>query len=139
MATGGEIPSAAPVVGWDDQLDPAVLKELDQLGGPDDPEFVSGVLKAFLDETPRQLSALEAALAGGDPTEIAKCAHALKGSGRGIGATRLMELTFALEQKGRAGRVSGGKLLLAQIKAALGAVSETVKKEISQRRPSPRK
>ena len=60
-------------------------------------------------------------------------------SGRGIGATRLVELTFSLEQKGRSGKVTAGKLLLAQIKSALEAVSATVQKEIAQRQAAAKK
>lgn len=139
MGIGGAgLPTGLPT-GPEDQLDPSVLKGLEDLGGADDPEFVLGVLSAFLTETPQQLAAIEVALNGGDPSVVATCAHALKGSGRGIGATRLVELTFALEQKGRSGKVTAGKLLLAQIKAALDAVSVTVKREISQRQAAAKK
>ncbi len=139
MANEGERLSPSQSGSAEDQLDPTVLKGLEDLGGVEDPEFVTGILSAFLAETPQQLAAIETALAGGDPSTVARCAHALKGSGRGIGAMRLVELTFALEQKGRAGKVTAGKLLLAQIKAALNAVSATVKKEISQRQAAAKK
>lgn len=139
MASEGERLSASPSGTAEDQLDPAVLKGLEELGGSEDPEFVSGILTAFLTETPNQFVAIEAALVGGDAAVIAKCAHALKGSARGIGATKLVDLAFALEQKGRSGKVTAGKLLLVQIKAALEAVSVTVKKEISQRQAAAKK
>ncbi len=139
MASEGERLSAGPSGSAEDQLDPAVLKGLEELGGPDDPEFVTGILSAFLAETPQQLIAVEAAVAGGDAAVVATCAHGLKGSARGIGATRLVELTFALEQKGRSGKVTAAKLLLAQIKAALEAVTLTVKREIAQRQATAKK
>lgn len=138
MATSDQAGVVSSTVGGPDQLDQAVLAELTELGGQDDPGFLSGVLTAFLEESPKQLEAIESAIAGGDPSMIAKAAHSLKGSGRGIGASRLVELALALEQKGRAGKVTGGKLLLAQIKEALAAVSATVKKEISRRQASSR-
>lgn len=133
MASHSETPSATSEVGVDDQLNPAVLRELEELGGVDDPQFVTGILNAFLTEAPKQLQAIETTLGGGQPEALAKAAHALKGSARGIGATRLVELTYALEQKGRTGIMTGGKLLLAQIKAALDAVAVTVKNEIARR------
>jgi HPt (histidine-containing phosphotransfer) domain-containing protein len=133
MAQSAGAPSAGAAVGAEDQLDPVVLKELEELGGPEDPQFVTGILTAFLAETPQQLKAIETTMAGGDPAAIGKAAHALKGSARGIGAKRLQEITFELEQRGRAGKVTARKLLLAQIKAALDAVSITVRSEILRR------
>lgn len=54
----------------------------------------------YIETTPVDLQALQAAHQGGDRVTVTKRAHALKGASANVGATRLWELCGAIESGG---------------------------------------
>jgi len=70
----------------------------------------------LLDELPKMLDAVDAAIQSGDATAIRTTAHALKGSAAIFGANQVGSLAAELEQLGKTGRLDGtrekqGKLI----------------------------
>jgi HPt (histidine-containing phosphotransfer) domain-containing protein len=72
-------------------LDPSAISNLRELVG-DDPEALSELVEDFLNETPPLVHALRAAVADGDPRQVHRAAHTLKGLGDTFGATAMAEL-----------------------------------------------
>jgi HPt (histidine-containing phosphotransfer) domain-containing protein len=90
------------------------------------------VASVFLDEAPRMLGAVDAALAGADGAELQRAAHSLKGAAAAVGGARTRECAAALESLARAGDLSGGAvardalaIALDELIAALRAVVAT--------------
>ncbi len=70
------------------------------------------MLAAFLEETPRWLSQLRAALDINDSVGLRAFAHGLKSSCANLGATGLAELAGQIEELGRKGTCAGGDSIL---------------------------
>lgn len=81
-------------------FDPNVLAEV--VG--DDEDFVAEVLGEFLATAPEMMEDIRQAMDDG-PGALVRCAHALKGACRSIGASALGQVCAALEAEARAGRL----------------------------------
>ena len=66
-------------------LNEQVLKELQSLGGDDQPDFVNAVIQQFLDDHGKHTTAIEEAVKQGDPLALRRVAHSLKGSSGNVG------------------------------------------------------
>jgi HPt (histidine-containing phosphotransfer) domain-containing protein len=99
-----------------DVLDPRVLDDLRASVGGDE-AFVSELIGELLDDAPRQLDALRAALDAGDGEAARRAAHTLKGHGRTFGATELSSLSQEAEAAAAGGDLDA-------VKDRLDAVAE---------------
>ncbi|RMH07824.1 MAG: PAS domain S-box protein [Nitrospirae bacterium] len=92
-----ELPAAAerPPV-----LDPDVLRDLQELADGD-PTFLPMLIQQFLEDAPKHLARIRQAVHESQAEDLAKAAHAFKGSSRNMGAKTLGEICYTLEQKGR--------------------------------------
>ncbi len=102
-----------PIAYTDDaaNLDPerlSILRDLDDGDGV----LLASIADEFSTEAQRQLEALRASLAEGDPQAVERAAHSIKGSSANLGATRLAELAGHLEALGRAGALVGASAAL---------------------------
>ncbi len=70
-----------------------------------DEELVAEIVELFLDDTPRQIAALEDALARADGEVVRERAHTLKGTAANMGATELRETAGRMEEAARDGRL----------------------------------
>jgi len=114
-AVGGARPDtpAVPSV-----LDRAVLDMLTELGGTVDP--VPELIEMFLDDAPRRVTAMRAAVAAADAAGIGAAAHALRGSAAALGARGLSDRCAAVEAHAAdAARVAP---LIEELDAELGQV-----------------
>jgi CheY-like chemotaxis protein len=115
---------AGPSVG--DAGEPAVEGAvLDRLADPrygGAPAFLTELIELFLDEAPRSLNLLHAAVDRDDHAGLATAAHHLKGSAASLGAGRLKTLCAELEQSARLGSTEGAPELLARLGAELERV-----------------
>ena len=70
-------------------------------------EIVERLVAAFLEETPSLLAALYAAAERGDAPAFWHTAHALNGTCRSVGATRMGAICLVLERLGDSGYLAG--------------------------------
>lgn len=89
-------------------IDRATFEELRQMSGPD---FINELIDAFLDDAPRMISAMEAALAARDVESFRRNAHSLKSNANTFGAVELGELAKELEMMARANNLQVGNRL----------------------------
>lgn len=76
------------------EIDRAVFNDLKQMSGAD---FIDELVDTFLDDAPKLLKELHAALKAGNAEAFRRAAHSLKSNGATFGATRLSELARELE------------------------------------------
>jgi two-component system, sensor histidine kinase and response regulator len=109
-------------------LDPDVIDSLRQLTPPGEPDVLAEILAVFLEEVPKKVRALQAAVDAGDAAQAARLAHSLKGSSGNIGARSLLELCRRMDDLAKTGDLSGA----APIVAALTGEFHRVELEIKQ-------
>jgi PAS domain S-box-containing protein len=97
---------------WDTPLDAAVIKELRDLAGPENPGFLAELTGTYLADLPGRLEAIRSAVKTGNAEALQQSAHALKGSSGNIGALRLQKICLRLELIGKSGTVEGTADLL---------------------------
>ena len=78
-------------------IDPAVFRSLQESAGA---EFVAELVDTFLEEAPRMMAALAAALAARDAEAFRRAAHSLKSNSYTFGAAELGARAKALELGG---------------------------------------
>ena len=86
-----------------------------RVGG--DEELLKEIAVIFLDDYPKVLSEIRAAIANGDARQLEASAHTLKGSVANFGAAAVVASALQLEQMGRTAR-------LEQAAASVGALEE---------------
>lgn len=97
-----------------------------------DRALLKDLIDAFLDECPRLLEEIRAALAASDLTTLQRAAHTIKGSMRYFGAKEAFDRAFALEDGARNGQLTDAPQLLERlerevdrIRPALSRFSQT--------------
>ncbi len=85
----------------------------------EDRELLKVVVEAFLDESPRLVSAIRQALADADPAALRIAAHTLKGSMRCFGGTGAYEHAFRLEKMGQGGNLENAEAAFADLEAEM--------------------
>jgi signal transduction histidine kinase/CheY-like chemotaxis protein/HPt (histidine-containing phosphotransfer) domain-containing protein len=111
----------------DEALDRKVLAGLRALGGGDN-DFVFEMIDLFIEQSPRNLEVMRAALDVGDLPAIAKAAHNMKSSSAYLGARRLSELCAQLETKANAREAN----FVARAVEALTAEFDVVRRALSE-------
>jgi HPt (histidine-containing phosphotransfer) domain-containing protein len=97
------MPPAPELEDEGDAIDPAALADLRGLEGDDDPDFLRDILLSYLDNAPKLLLAIHAALARSDASAAGGAAHTLKSSSAGVAALRLSAVAKEIERACRAG------------------------------------
>ena len=90
-------------------LDPAVVESLRQLTPPGEPDVLGEVLRCFSMRCRGVSERLEAPGAAGNTEELQRAAHSLKGSAGNIGARQLFDVCKQLDERGKAGDLSGAR------------------------------
>ena len=88
----------------------------------DDYELLADITNAFLEEFPKLIHELNAALAKHDNVTFQRAAHTLKGSLRYFGASVPFELAYKLECIGRDSRFEDAPELLTQMESLLAEI-----------------
>ncbi|MGD0037030.1 MAG: Hpt domain-containing protein [Bacteroidota bacterium] len=81
-----------------------LLTRLQELEQETDSEFVIELIDIYMNETPKQIQAIAAALTAQASAPLMIAAHTLKGSSLNLGAKQLGALCLKLEELGRAGK-----------------------------------
>lgn len=101
MSSPAPLPVPGPVPL--DPLDARTLRQLKDLGGDDDPDFLPSVLQSFLSHLGTAVADLDAAVARHDAAAVKRAAHSLKGGAGNVGAKTLATLCAAVEHVALAG------------------------------------
>jgi two-component system, sensor histidine kinase and response regulator len=103
-----------------DQEEPALLNReaaLACMGG--DANILADIAGLFLEDYPRMLIEIQAAVAARDPGALHRTAHSLKGSLGYLGARRTEALANQLEIMGRSAEMDGARPVLTELEAHL--------------------
>lgn len=100
-------------------------RALAQAGG--DPELFQGIARLFLEDYPRLLDNLRAALAEGDATRFGKAAHALKGSLGHFAAPVVFGAAVRLEAIAQTGDLRAAPEALATLEAELARLQDELR------------
>ena len=92
---------------------------LEQSG--DDDEMLAELLALFRDSSASDLARINDGLAAQDAVAMADAAHSIKGASASLGVEGVRKISAELEKQGRAGDLSQGKELAAQLAALLKA------------------
>jgi HPt (histidine-containing phosphotransfer) domain-containing protein len=106
----------------------------------DGPSRVANLIAAFLEESPRLLTALRTALDHREPEAVRQAAHSLKRSAAGLGAIALSSRCREVETAAKAGNLKSAYDLAAELEAeygrahdALEALAETLERGATRR------
>ncbi|MHB0938929.1 MAG: response regulator [Armatimonadota bacterium] len=88
-----------------------------------DRELLDEIAAVFLDDYPRQMQLVQAALARNDATEVQRIAHSLKGSVSGFAAETARQAAYALELIGKSGDLADAPAALAEMEARFAEFS----------------
>ncbi len=95
-----------------------------------DKDFFREILGEFLENAPKQMEILAEGVHKGDAHMVEREAHSIKGAAKNVGATRIADLSFVLEQSGRKGDLAHAKDTLDKLKAELETLDQYVKRSL---------
>lgn len=104
-------------------LDPAAIAALQSLGPDGDISFLHELIGIYLEDTPKRLAELDAALARGDAAVAARAAHTIKGSSSNFGAAGLAQQAQQVEAQCKAGDCAAALALVPALKAEIRLVA----------------
>jgi PAS domain S-box-containing protein len=110
-------------------LDPTVLAELRQFQGEGEPDIVWELAEAFAFETPPLLETLRQSVASGQPEQLKRAAHNLKGSSNNLGARPMAALSAELEIIGKNGTVERAEELVTRLEQEYQRVCQALANE----------
>lgn len=99
-----------PVFDYDE-----ALRRVDQ-----DLETLLALVELFVEQGPKELAAIKAAMEARDPAAVARSAHRLKGSVMQFCAPATFEATKKLEELGKAGNLAEASEACAKLELELG-------------------
>ena len=112
-------------------VDPAVLDGFREMDGPGGENLLDTLIATFLENTPAVLAQARAALALQSAPELARAAHALKGSCSNFGAEPMRLACQRLEQAAHAGVPADAAALLAAIEREFASARLALERELS--------
>jgi len=101
----------------EDALDAQVLQTFRNTMGPDASTFLAQLIDIYLEETPRLLQAMGAAVTQTDPAAMKQAAHTLKSSSASLGAITFSKLCEDLERIGHSGNTTDAREIMEQIQS----------------------
>jgi CheY-like chemotaxis protein len=99
-------------------------------------ELLEQITKLFLEDSPKQMAAIESALRASDAEQTRFAAHSLKGSVGNFRATRAIELAQKLEDAGKASDLKAAADLLPDLQQELARVNDELRKVL---KPAPKR
>jgi CheY-like chemotaxis protein/HPt (histidine-containing phosphotransfer) domain-containing protein len=99
---GGEMPRIAEprladLISETVQLDERILADLRSLNQPDKPDFFEQLVGLYLDDSKSLMDTIHAAAEGKDSESLRKAIHSMKGISSNLGAARLSQLCWQVE------------------------------------------
>jgi two-component system, sensor histidine kinase and response regulator len=120
----GNVPTRIPLVAvssstWNRS---AVLERIDG-----DESLLRELLAIFLEESPKQLTSLQLAIESGNPEEVERTAHSMKGELGYLGLANAAQTAKDLERLGYERNLPPAAALLVSLKAEVSAVSKLMR------------
>ncbi len=106
------------------ELDMTVYEELKDATGGD---FIDELVETFLDDAPRLMSELKAALQAQDAEAFRRAAHSLKSNSATFGANRLSGMAKELEMLAKEQKLSEAATKLPEVEETLHSVEAELK------------
>jgi HPt (histidine-containing phosphotransfer) domain-containing protein len=106
------------------EIDKATFQELKQMSGAD---FIGELVDTFLEDAPKLIAELKAALNAGDAEAFRRAAHSLKSNGATFGAMHLSQLAKDLEMIGKENRLGDTGERIAHLESAWASASAELK------------
>jgi CheY-like chemotaxis protein len=103
---------------------------LQRLGG--DEELLADVIRIFLEDCPKQLAAIKAAVDAREASEIRSTAHALKGAASNLSAISLFEAAQVMERLGAESRLDAAQAAWRHLSAQAANVMDVLRAEEAQ-------
>ncbi|MEM1096739.1 MAG: response regulator [Bacteroidota bacterium] len=128
-------PEAAPAAeapADDNVIDFAVLAELGEMLGADDPEMLHELIGEFFTDAENLLDKIQETASHSDFHGLRRAAHTLKSSSAMFGALDFSERCRELEHRGRDGVVEGTTELAETLQALFPAIKRTLTRYIEQ-------
>ena len=113
--------AAGPLTGVEQKDGLDTEAALVRVGG--DLELLKEIARIFLDDCPRSLAELHAALESQDCAGVERSAHTLKGASANFGANRLVFSALQLEKMGHAHTLDESAVAMAAVESALRALT----------------
>lgn len=113
-------------------LDTTLLAGLRGLQQPGQPNPLKDLGELFLRDARARLQTLESAMASRDAAEVARTAHALKGSASNLGARRLSALCAELEKQGKTAQLTDAASVLLTVTREFHAVESALITEMQK-------
>jgi HPt (histidine-containing phosphotransfer) domain-containing protein len=98
---------------------------LDSFGG--DADFLAEMLETYFDDSPKQLAAMEAALAAGDAEQLRRAAHSLKSNSATFGALAFSAHAREIEMMAKEGNLKGVGTKIASMAAEYPQVEQSLR------------
>ena len=93
---------------------------LERVGG--DEELLREIAGLFLEDYPSLITQIQKAVAEGNPSDLERAAHSLKGSIANFGSDPAYQASFDLEQMGRNKNMAGAADAYSQLLTVMGHV-----------------
>jgi HPt (histidine-containing phosphotransfer) domain-containing protein len=106
------------------EIDKPTFEELKQMSGAD---FIGELVDTFLEDGPKLIAELKAALRAGDAEAFRRAAHSLKSNGATFGALHLSQLAKDLEMIGKENRLAEVGERIASLESTLASASAELK------------
>jgi PAS domain S-box-containing protein len=98
----------------------------------DDEDLARMVAEGFLEDIPRQITALKGYLETGDASGTERQAHSIKGASANVGGERLREAASQMEKAARAGDLRTAGRHLSDLEAQFCLLNQAMAKELEQ-------
>jgi CheY-like chemotaxis protein len=108
-------------------LDTATLDDIRAIVGDEGADGLTGLIECFLDDAPRLIAAMHAALDAADAAALQSAAHTMKSTSALFGATALAGLCEALEHRSAAGLLDGAPIRILTIEEAYADVDRAMR------------
>ncbi|HVT74269.1 MAG TPA: Hpt domain-containing protein [Lacunisphaera sp.] len=105
-------------------LDPVAIAALRSLSPDGDTSFLRELIAIYLEDAPKRLTELDAALARGDAAVALRAAHTIKGSSSNFGATLLAHQAQLIEAQCKSGDCAAALALVPALKAESSIVAD---------------
>ena len=106
------------------ELDMAKFEELKEMSGED---FIGELVDTFLEDAPKLIAEMKAALQSGDADAFRRAAHSLKSNSATFGADHLAALAKDMEMLGKEHRLPEAEPHLQELEGTLAAVRGELK------------